>query len=64
MITTPTAIRLRRVGFATAATLTFCAMLGLMGYTLSPGGLDVIDWLMLTAFAITLPWSVIGFWNA
>jgi membrane glycosyltransferase len=39
-------------------------MLELMAYTLSPGGLDAIDWLMIAAFAITLPWSVIGFWNA
>lgn len=39
-------------------------MLGLMAFTLSSGGLDIIDWLMLAAFAITLPWSVIGFWNA
>lgn len=64
MLVTPTAIRIRRIGFAAATTMTFSAMLGLMAYTLSPGGLDAIDWLMLLAFAVTLPWSVIGFWNA
>lgn len=61
---TQTSVRWRRLGFAMATTTTFLAMLGLMAYTLAPGGLDIIDCLMLAAFAITLPWSVIGFWNA
>ncbi len=30
----------------------------------APTGLDVVDWLMLACFAVTLPWSAIGFWNA
>jgi membrane glycosyltransferase len=64
MITAQTAIRWRRIVFAMATSATFLAMLGLMAYTLSSGGLDIIDWLMLVAFAITLPWPVIGFWNA
>ena len=61
---TQTSIRWRRLAFFLATSATFLAMLGMMAYTLSPGGLDIIDCLMLAAFAITLPWSVIGFWNA
>ncbi len=64
MIVTPASVRWRRAGFALAATATFCAMLALMAYTLSPGGLDAIDWLLVATFAITLPWSIVGFWNA
>src|SRR5260221_9018590 len=31
---------------------------------LSPRGLDAIDLLLVALFALTLPWYVIGFWNA
>ncbi len=36
----------------------------LMAKTLSPGGLDWLDVVMLLCFGLTLPWTVIGFWNA
>jgi len=35
-----------------------------MARTLSPGGLDVWDWVLLVCFGFTLPWTAIGFWNA
>ena len=54
----------RRCIFALLVGASMAAMLGLMAHTLGDGGLDVIDWLMLGCFAVTLPWSAIGFWNA
>jgi membrane glycosyltransferase len=54
----------RRSVFAVLVVTTIAAMLGLMAWTLSEGGLDVVDWLMLACFAVTLPWSAIGLWNA
>ncbi|WP_218575079.1 glucans biosynthesis glucosyltransferase MdoH [Reyranella sp. CPCC 100927] len=54
----------RRIVFALLVTASVAAMLGLMAYTLGAGGLDIVDGLMLACFAVTLPWSVIGFWNA
>ena len=35
-----------------------------MAATLSPGGIDGWDALILACFALTLPWTAIGFWNA
>lgn len=54
----------RRAVFATLVLLTIAALLGLMAYTLGANGLDAIDWAMLLAFGLTLPWTAIGFWNA
>jgi membrane glycosyltransferase len=54
----------RRRVFALLVMASVATMLGLMTYTLGVGGLDVIDWLILACFAVTLLWSAIGFWNA
>ncbi len=54
----------RRVLFATLCILTIVGVLGLTAAALSPGGFDSLDLLILVLFAATLPWSVIGFWNA
>ena len=54
----------RRGVFALLVMASVATMLGLMTYTLGIGGLDVIDWLILSCFAVTLPWLAIGFWNA
>jgi membrane glycosyltransferase len=54
----------RRIAFALLVAASVAAMLGLMAYTLGDGGLDIVDGLMLACFAVTLPWSAIGFWNA
>jgi len=54
----------RRIVFALLVVASVAAMLGLMAYTLGDGGLDIVDGMMLACFAVTLPWSVIGFWNA
>lgn len=54
----------RRVLFAALVLLTMLLMLWLMFKVLSPQGFDVLDSLILLAFAMTLPWTVVGFCNA
>jgi membrane glycosyltransferase len=54
----------RRAVFATLVVTTIAGLLSLMAVTLSAGGLDLIDVAILVLFALTLPWTVIGFWNA
>lgn len=54
----------RRVVFAILAAVTMAALLWAAAIALSPGGLGVLDLAFLLMFAVTLPWTVIGFWNA
>ena len=50
--------------FAALVLLTIAGLLALAGRALSAGGLGATDALLLVLFGLTLPWSVIGFWNA
>jgi membrane glycosyltransferase len=50
------------VGILFAATM--AGALALMAVALSPGGFDIVDFVILVLFAMTLPWMVAGFWNA
>jgi membrane glycosyltransferase len=54
----------RRALFTALVIATIAVVLGLTAYVLSGDGLDSLDLLILVLFAATLPWSVIGFWNA
>jgi membrane glycosyltransferase len=54
----------RRWLFATLVVLTGLVALGLMAWTLQAGGFDALDLIILLCFAMTLPWTLIGFWNA
>lgn len=54
----------RRALFALLVGATAGALLLLIAHALSAGGLDPLDWAMIAAFAVTLPWTVVGFWNA
>ena len=54
----------RRVLFAVLSVATFVGMVALMAMALSPGGLGIVDFVILILFAVTLPWMVVGFWNA
>ncbi|WP_274607912.1 glucans biosynthesis glucosyltransferase MdoH [Thiorhodovibrio winogradskyi] len=54
----------RRWVFASAVLSTMSLLMLLMAKTLSPGGLDLLDKALLLCFGFTLPWTVIGFWNA
>jgi len=39
-------------------------LIGLMGYLLASGGWTPVKIAMMAAYAVTLPWLSIGFWNA
>lgn len=54
----------RRVVFATLVILCILALGALMTATLAVGGLSGAEGVMLALFIVTLPWMVIGFWNA
>ena len=54
----------RRTVFAALVATTMGLLLAALGTVLGGDGLSVVDLAMLTAFAITLPWTVVGFWNA
>jgi membrane glycosyltransferase len=53
----------RRI-FATLVLSSVTVLIALMAHSLSGHPFDLLDLLMLAAFGVTLPWSVIGFWNA
>ncbi|PZQ62532.1 MAG: glucans biosynthesis glucosyltransferase MdoH, partial [Variovorax paradoxus] len=57
-------LRWRRAGFAVAVAVTVVSLIGLMAATLFVAQVDAIGLAMLFAFAVTLPWTAIGFWNA
>src|SRR5262245_3894840 len=50
--------------FFAGVALTMAALVALAALALSPGGLGAVDVVLLALFAVTLPWYVIGFWNA
>lgn len=57
-------IRLRRWAMGSAVVLTVALLLALMVVTLSPGGIEAADVVMIALFAVTLPYTAVGFWNA
>jgi len=57
-------LRWRRVGFAGLVLGTSAGLLWLMAATLFTQGPDALGIIMLVLFALTLPWTTIGFWNA
>src|SRR5262245_20383014 len=54
----------RQALFFTLVAATIALLLSLAATALSAGGLGGFDIALLGLFAVTLPWSVIGFWNA
>jgi len=54
----------RRLLFAVLVIVTIAAMVWLMAFALSAGGFGIADFVLTLLFAVTLPWSVAGFWNA
>jgi len=60
----PGVMRRRRWLFAALASATMLAAFGALVVVFLPGGIGMLEALMLAAFAVTLPWTVIGFWNA
>jgi membrane glycosyltransferase len=57
-------ITARRAVVATLNAATVAALLWLAAAALSPGGYGLLDCMLLGLFAVTLPWTVVGFWNA
>jgi membrane glycosyltransferase len=60
----PLSIFQRRAIYGALVALTMAALLWMTVAALSPGGFGIFDLLFLLFFAVTLPWTVIGFWNA
>src|SRR3984957_10767940 len=58
------ALTARRIIFAGPVLATVFLLMGLATHALSAGGLDALDVVLLALFLVTLPWTVIGFWNA
>jgi membrane glycosyltransferase len=54
----------RPILFFLCVGLTMTGLIWLAGVALSPGGIGLVDVILLALFAVTLPWYVIGFWNA
>jgi len=57
-------LTVRRIIFGSLAILSFVAMLGLMHAALSPELSAWATYSLLALFAVTLPWTVVGFWNS
>jgi membrane glycosyltransferase len=65
LIAAPSALlAMRRALFFLLVALTIAAEIALCAFALSVNGLRLIDLVLVALFAITLPWYVIGFWNA
>ncbi|MET1413482.1 glucans biosynthesis glucosyltransferase MdoH [Roseibium sp. HPY-6] len=60
----PRRMTVRRTIFACLLAISFIGLTALMAVTLSPGGLLPLDLFILVCFMVTLPWTIIGFWNA
>ncbi|NRG16335.1 glucans biosynthesis glucosyltransferase MdoH [Rhizobiales bacterium] len=54
----------RRLVFAAFVLSSMAGLIALMSVTLSTNGISWGEGAMLVCFAATLPWTVIGFWNA
>ncbi len=57
-------ITYRRRIFTSLVFLSITSLLALMYATLSTKGLTAIELVMMICFFVTLPWLVVGFWNA
>jgi membrane glycosyltransferase len=54
----------RRLLFAALMAVTMIGSIVLAALALSPAGFSTIDITLIVMFAITLPWTAAGFWNA
>jgi membrane glycosyltransferase len=63
-IAKPPALVVRRLSYCVLVALTIAGMIWLAVKALEPGGFGALDLILVVLFAVTLPWYVIGFWNA
>ena len=54
----------RRIFFTLIVLASMVGLTWLLAYALTAGGFTAVDFILVVLFVITLPWSVIGFWNA
>lgn len=54
----------RRTVFGGLVGISIVLLLAIMGYTFSVDGINFPEAVFMTCFAVTLPWTTIGFWNA
>src|SRR4029078_8074268 len=54
----------RPVLFFLSVGLTIVGLVWIAAIALSPRGIGPLDFVLLALFVVTLPWYVIGFWNA
>src|SRR6476660_7207269 len=54
----------RRIVFTLIVLASMVGLIWLLAFALTAGGFSALDFVVVVLFAITLPWSVIGFWNA
>ena len=60
----PASLTRRRLLFCALVGATMAGLIWLLAVALSAGGFGAVDLVLLILFTVTLPWSVIGFWNA
>lgn len=60
----PFTLTMRRFLFLALCLASFALLAAMMVITLSPNGYGVLDIVMIGSFLVTLPWTIIGFWNA
>jgi len=60
----PVLVGWRPLLFFACLGLTMAGLAWLAVVALSPGGFGAVDLVLVALFAVTLPWYVIGFWNA
>ncbi len=61
---TRASVTCRRILFTALVLASIAGLMALAAAALSAGGLDGFDIALLVLFGLTMPWSVIGFWNA
>jgi membrane glycosyltransferase len=54
----------RRLVYLSLVLATLACLTAWLAWILAPGGLGVLDVLMLVAFLVYAPWVVVGFWNS
>jgi membrane glycosyltransferase len=62
--TPPAALAWRRAFYSVLVAASIAGLIWLAVVALSPNGFGAVDLLLVILFTITLPWYVIGFWNA
>lgn len=57
-------LRRRRVAVLIFNAATYAGFVALFAYLLTYGGFTLLDGLLLLAFCLSTPWTILGFWNA